>query len=69
MLFAEQQYYIQPCTQVNQTVIPTSERTSLLFAVYLALSGLVYTPLTKVSFPFFMLLATYIHSAYSYNEP
>ena len=40
--FAEQQYYVQSRNQVNQTVIPTFERTLLLFAVYLALSGLAY---------------------------
>ena len=50
--FEEQQCYIQSCTQVNQIEIPTSERSSLLFAVHLALSGLAYTPLTQVYFPF-----------------
>ena len=60
---AGQQRYIQFCNQTNQTVIPTSENTLLLFAAHLALSGLAYTSI-KV---YFSAIGN-LHSAHSHHE-
>ena len=46
---AGQQCYLQFCTQVNLTPIPTSENTMSLFAAHLALQGLTHTTI-KVYF-------------------
>jgi len=48
---AGRQHYLQFCTQANITLSSTSENTLMLFAAYLAQSGLAYkftSPLLKI---------------------